>query len=51
MREGIDTEKSEALLRFFELDAAEEEIRVRVVRDEGLGKEREFQVKGFGLEL
>ena len=51
MREGIDTEKSEALLRFFEFDAAEEEIRVSVVRDEGLGKKKEFQVKGFGLEL
>ena len=34
-REGIDAEKSEALLRFFELDASKEEIRVRVIGDEG----------------
>lgn len=50
-REGIDAEKSEALLRFFELDASKEEIRVRVIGDEGLGKEREFEVRAFGLEL
>ena len=49
VREGIDAKKSKALLRFFELDAAEEEIRVRVVGDEGLGEKREFKVKGFGL--
>ena len=40
VREGIDAEESEALLRLFELDG-----------DEGLGKEREFGVKGFELEL
>ena len=50
-REGIDAEKSEALLRFFELDASKEGIRVRVIGDEGLGKEREFEVRDFGLEL
>ena len=50
MREGIVAEKSEALLRFFELDVTEEEIRVKVVRDEGLGEERQFEMKGFGLE-
>ena len=54
--EGIDAEESEAMLRLFELDVAEEEVgvaraRVRVVGDEGLGKEREFGVEGFELEL
>ena len=34
-REGIDAKKSEALLRFFELDASKEEIKVRVIGDEG----------------
>ena len=56
MREGIDTEESKALLRLFELDVVEEEVwvakaRVRVVGDEGLGKEREFRVEGFELEF
>ena len=40
VREGIDVEESEALLRLFELDG-----------DEGLGEEREFGVEGFELEL
>ena len=31
VRESIDAEESEARLRFFELDVAEEELRVRVV--------------------
>ena len=56
MREGIDAEESEALLKLFELNVAEEEIwvaraRVRVVGGEGLGEEREFGVEGFELEL
>ena len=56
VREGIDTEESKALLRLFELDVVEEEVwvakaRVRVVGDEGLGKEREFGVEGFELEF
>ena len=51
VREGIDAEKSEALLRLLKLDVAKEEIRVKVVGDEGLGEEREFEVKGFGMEL
>ena len=56
VREGIDAEESEALLRLFELDVAEEEVgvaraRVRVVGEEGLGEEREFGVEGFELEL
>ena len=54
VREGIDAEESEALLRLFELDVAEEEVwvaraRVRVVGDEGLGEEREFKVEGFEM--
>ena len=54
VREGIDAEESEALLRLFELDVAEEEVwvarvRVRVVGDEGLGEETEFEVKGFEM--
>ena len=40
VREGIDVEESEALLRLFELDG-----------DEGLGEEREFRSEGFELEL
>ena len=56
VREGIDAEESEALLRLFELDVAEEEVwfaraRVRVVGYEGLGEEREFEVEGFELDL
>ena len=56
MREGIDAEESEALLKLFELNVAEEEIwvaraRVRVVSDEGLGEEKEFEIEGFELEL
>ena len=54
VREGIDAEESEALLRLFELNVAEEEVwfaraRVRVVGYEGLGEEREFEVEGFEL--
>ena len=54
MREGIDAEESEALLRLFELNVAEEVIwvaRVRVVGDEGLGEKKEFGIEGFELEL
>ena len=56
VKEGIDTEESEALLRLFELDVVEEEVwvaraRVRVVGDEGLEEEREFRVEGFKLKL
>ena len=56
MREGIDAEESEALLRLFELNVAEEVIwvaraRVRVVGDEGLGEKKEFGIKDFELEL
>ena len=51
VRESIDAEESEALLRLFELNVAEEEVwvaraRVGVVGDEGLGEEREFEVEG-----
>ena len=54
VRESIDAEESEALLRLFELNVAEEEVwvaraRVRVVGDEGLGEEREFKVEGFEM--
>ena len=56
VREGIDAEESEALLRLFELNVAEEVIwvaraRVRVVGDEGLGEKKEFGIEGFELEL
>ena len=56
MREGIDAEENEALLRLFELNVAEEVIwvaraRVRVVGDEGLGEKKEFGIEGFELEL
>nr|POF15916.1 hypothetical protein CFP56_17156 [Quercus suber] len=56
VREGIDTEESDAVLRLFKLDVAEEDVwvaraRVRVVGDEGLGEKREFIMKGFKLEL
>ena len=54
VREGIDAKESETLLRLFELDVAEKEVwvtraKVRVVGDEGLGKEREFEVESFEL--
>ena len=54
VREGIDVEESGALLRLFELDVAEKEVwvtraKVRVVGDEGLGEEREFEVESFEL--
>nr|POE76923.1 hypothetical protein CFP56_26314 [Quercus suber] len=58
VKESIDAEESEALLRLFELDVVEEEVwvtrarvRVRVVGDEELGEDREFGVDGFELEL
>ena len=56
MREGINAKESEALLRLFEFDVAEEEVgvarvRVKVVGDEELGEEGEFRVEVFELEL
>ena len=56
MREGINAKESEALLRLFEFDVAEEEVgfarvRVKVVGDEELGEEGEFGVEVFELEL
>ena len=54
VKEGIDAKESEALLRLSELDVAKEDVwvaraKVRVVGDEGLGEEREFEVEGFEL--
>ena len=54
VKEGIDAKKSEALLRLSELDVAKEDVwvaraKVRVVGDEGLGEEREFEVESFEL--
>ena len=56
VREGINAKESEALLRLFEFDVAEEEVgfarvRVKVVGDEELGEEGEFGVEVFELEL
>lgn len=52
-REGIDVEKSEALLRLYEINAIEEEIRVRVrvVEMKDWVRRENFEVKGFELEL
>ena len=54
VREGINAEESEALIRLFEFDVAEEEVgvaRVRVIGVEGLGEEREFEVEDFKLKV
>nr|DAD20564.1 TPA_asm: hypothetical protein HUJ06_022027 [Nelumbo nucifera] len=55
VREGIDAEKGEGRLRFFEFDVAEEEFRlgrgILVVGDESRGDEAEFVAEVMEMEL